>query len=111
MKAHTSTHPARSFPMNHRLACLPLFFVLLVPSVRCEAETLAPDAAPDKAQSRFTDLLEWSREHKRGLTLYVNGLEIHGVVREVLADAVVLSNQERRTIIIRREQIDAVAGQ
>lgn len=90
--------------MPRRLASALLLSALLAVPFPSEAQT-------DTAETRIQALLEWSAENKRGLSIYLDGETIHGVVKEVLADAVVLSNQERATIVIRRERIHAVAGQ
>jgi hypothetical protein len=65
---------------------------------------------PESFETRIQTLLEWARENGRGVSVHFDGQVLHGVVRDLLADAVVLSNQERGEIIVRREAITAVAG-
>lgn len=74
-----------------------------------EAQSMSNSA--DSADTRMQALLEWSMQNKRGISVHLQGDVIHGVVKELLADGVVLANQERATIIVRRERITAIAGQ
>jgi sRNA-binding regulator protein Hfq len=54
--------------------------------------------------------LEQSRATGKGLSLYVNGVAIPGVVVSVDNGFVVARSQSQGTIVIRLERIDAVAG-
>ncbi len=89
-----------------------LFAAMLGGTTLSEAKTPMSNTAPsDTADMRIQSLLEWSKENKRGISIYLNGETIHGVVREILSDALILSNQERDTIIVRKDRINAIAGQ
>lgn len=55
-------------------------------------------------------MLDKSKAGKTGLTFHLQGGTVGGVVREILADAVVVSNQEHARILIRLDRINAVAG-
>lgn len=85
-----------------------LFFALLflVP-ISVEAQSSMKSESFD---TRVQTLLEWAKENGRGVSVHFDGQVLHGVVRELLEDLVVLSNQERGEIIVRREAITAVAG-
>ena len=66
------------------------------------------------AQSAFAqsykELLERSEKEKKGLTFYVKGQTIAGVVVKMIAsDAVEVRNQTFSRIIIRLDSIDALA--
>lgn len=66
--------------------------------------------APEVASAAFDELFEQSRASKKGLTLYVDGQAIPGIVtRTIGTDAVELRNQEFPRLIVRRDQISAVA--
>ncbi len=54
--------------------------------------------------------LEESRATGKGLSLYVNGVAIPGVVVSVDNGFVVARSQSQGTIVVRLERIDAVAG-
>jgi hypothetical protein len=72
---------------------------------------LAVDAAPPKDfRAALKSQLEQSKESKNGLLFYIQGQTVPGVVKEVLDDAVIVSNRENGRIVIRLERIDAVAG-
>lgn len=65
------------------------------------------------AQSAFAqsykELLERSEKEKKGLTFYVKGQTISGVVVKIASDAVEVRNQTFSRIIIRLDSIDALA--
>ena len=65
------------------------------------------------AQSAFAqsykELLERSEKEKKGLTFYVKGQTISGVVVKIGSDAVEVRNQTFSRIIIRLDSIDALA--
>jgi hypothetical protein len=81
--------------------------VLFLAPVSIEARSAMNTESFD---TRVQTLLEWARENGRGISVHFDGQVLHGVVKELLADAVVLSNQERGEIIVRRAAITAVAG-
>lgn len=55
-------------------------------------------------------MLDKSKAGKTGLVFHLHGGTVAGVVREVLQDAVVVSNQEYARILIRFDSVNAVAG-
>lgn len=58
----------------------------------------------------YRELFERSLVEKRGLTFFVNGQTVPGLVTEILGDeAVVAYSQTYSRIIIRIDRIDAVA--
>lgn len=58
----------------------------------------------------YKDLIERSLTEKRGLTFFINGQTVSGIVTEVLgSDAVAAYNQTYSRIVIRLDQVDAVA--
>ncbi|HUP95256.1 MAG TPA: hypothetical protein VM164_10110 [Burkholderiales bacterium] len=58
----------------------------------------------------YQDLFAQSQKEKRGLMFYVKGQQIGGAVTRVLGnDAVEVRNQSYGRVIIRIDQIDAVA--
>ena len=58
----------------------------------------------------YKELIERSLKEKRGLTFFVNGQTVSGVVTEILGDgAVAAYNQTYSRIVIRLDSIDAVA--
>lgn len=58
----------------------------------------------------FKELIESSRKEKRGLTIFIKGQTIVGVVTEVVgAEAIVVRNQTFSKAVIRVEAIDAMA--
>lgn len=58
----------------------------------------------------FQELIEQSQKEKKGLTFFINGQTIAGiVVKTIGAEAVEVRNQTHSRIIIRLDQVDAVA--
>ena len=58
----------------------------------------------------FKELIESSRKEKRGLTIFIKGQTVVGVVTEVVgAEAIVVRNQAFSKVVIRVEAIDAMA--
>ncbi len=58
----------------------------------------------------YKELLERSLKEKRGLTFFVNGQTVSGIVTEILGEeAVAAYNQTYSRIVIRLDRIDAVA--
>jgi endonuclease YncB( thermonuclease family) len=68
-------------------------------------------AAPrDLVIQAYQELFAQSQKEKRGLMFYVKGQQIGGAVTRVIGnDAVEVRNQTHSRIIIRIDQIDAVA--
>jgi hypothetical protein len=59
----------------------------------------------------YQELFEYSQKEKRGLTFFVKGQTISGIVTKVIeGEAVEVRNQTHNRIIIRLDQIDAVAA-
>lgn len=67
---------------------------------------------PDKASMQaYKELLEMSLKEKKGLMFYVNGQAIGGAVTKIGDDGFVeVRNQQYDRILIRLEQIDALAA-
>ena len=76
--------------------------VLLVPALAQE-KPKAPAASP------FQELFDQSVKEKKGLTLYLDGQTVGGAVTKVGPETVELRNQEFSKIVVRIEEIDAVA--
>jgi len=57
----------------------------------------------------FEQLLESSKNDKKGVTLYVKGQTLSGVVVKLAADSVELRSREYSRIIVRLDSIDAAA--
>lgn len=59
----------------------------------------------------YRDLLLYSQRERRGLTFYVRGQALPGVVRHILEaeEAVEVYNQGHDRIVIRLEAVDALA--
>ena len=70
----------------------------------------AVDAPASNFDTAMKAMLEKSRDAKQGLVFYIDGQEIPGLVKEVLADAVVVANQTHGRIVIRLAEINAVAA-
>ena len=71
----------------------------------------AQSTAPrDIVVQAFQDLFTQSQKEKKGLMFYVKGQQIGGAVTRILGnDAVEVRNQSYGRIIIRIDQIDALA--
>lgn len=65
-------------------------------------------AQSSMAQS-YKELFERSEKEKKGLTFYVRGQTISGIVVKVGSDTIEVRNQTFSRIIIRLDSIDAVA--
>ena len=63
-----------------------------------------------KAADPFEEVLQSSLTDRKGVMIYTNGQPIPGRVTKLGPDTVELSSQEFRRIVVRRERIDAVAG-
>jgi hypothetical protein len=59
----------------------------------------------------FNDLIEWSQKEKRGLTIFIKGQTVAGIVVKVIGtEAIELRSQTYSRLIIRLDAIDAVAA-
>jgi hypothetical protein len=66
--------------------------------------------AQSQSGQAFRELLERSEKEKKGLTFFVRGQTISGIVVKIVgADAVEVRNQTFSRIIIKLENVDAVA--
>ena len=66
--------------------------------------------AQSQSGQAFRELLERSEKEKKGLTFFVRGQTISGIVVKIAgADAVEVRNQTFSRIIIKLESIDALA--
>ncbi len=91
-------------PTKSRAAAL--MFVLVV---GCGL-SLAAEARGSKTPDAYQELLKESLEKKFGLTFYLNGATVPGVVTRIGDDGYVeVRNQEHGRIIIRMDRVDAVA--
>jgi hypothetical protein len=74
----------------------------------------APDdarAAQAEAVQAFQELFAQSQKDKRGLTFYVKGQTIPGIVTKVIGnEAVEVRSQTHNRVLIRIDSIDAVGG-
>jgi hypothetical protein len=97
--------------MSFRTAVLALPIALMLAASFASA---GPEPTVEQLNPTFFDALQKSlvssKEQKKGLVFYVGGQTIAGVVKEITLDAVVVANQEFDRIVIRRDQIAAVAG-
>lgn len=82
-----------------------LLLVALAPSA---VFSQSPSA---KSPQAFQELFDYSQKEKKGLTFYVKGQTIAGVVTKMAGDdAIEVRNQTSNRIIIRLDRIDAVAA-
>ena len=82
-----------------------LLFVLLAPRL---AFSQSPSA---KSPQAFQELFDYSQKEKKGLTFFIQGQTIAGVVTKIIGDdAIEVRNQSSNRIIIRLDRIDAVAA-
>lgn len=58
----------------------------------------------------FDETLEISLKEKKGVMVYIDGQAIAGRVSKISSDSVELVSREYARIVIRRDRIDAVAG-
>ena len=64
-----------------------------------------------RAPQAFQELFDYSLKEKKGLTFFVQGQTIPGVVTKILSeDAIEVRNQTSSRIIIRLDRIDAVSA-
>lgn len=82
----------------------------LVIALLLSASFISSVAAQSKGTESFRELLDRSEKEKKGVTLYIRGQTISGVVVKVIgAEAVEIRNREFSRIIIRLDSIDGVA--
>jgi hypothetical protein len=62
-----------------------------------------------KENDAMKELLEASQNDKKGITLYMKGQSLGGVVMKISGDLVELRNREFSRIVVRIEAIDAAA--
>jgi endonuclease YncB( thermonuclease family) len=75
------------------------------------SESALSQTAPTKVESAFQELFDYSQKEKKGLTFFVQGQTIPGVVTKLVGDdAIEVRNQTSSRIIIRLDRIDAVAA-
>ncbi len=65
-------------------------------------------ASADTFEREMIKALKSSMEAKRSVYLHVGGETIAGAVKAIGPDAIIISNREHATIIVRRERIDAI---
>ena len=86
------------------LGAVALFLALPSGSVFSQA------VSPKTTQS-FQELFDYSQKEKKGLTFYVQGQTIPGVVTKMVGeDAIEVRNQTSNRIIILLDRIDAVGA-
>ncbi len=86
-----------------------LLAVTLICAVRLAGNTKA-SAQGGNAWLYFQELVQQSLKEKKGLTFFVKGQTIGGVVTKVVgADAVEVRNQTYSRIVIRLDEVDALA--
>jgi hypothetical protein len=69
----------------------------------------APPAEAQMAMQGFRELFELSQKERRGLTFFVQGQSIPGIVTKILGEeAVEVRNQTFGRLIIRIDRIDAL---
>lgn len=75
------------------------------------SDSVFSQTAPIKSTQAFQELFDYSLKEKKGLTFYVQGQTIPGVVTKMIGeDAVEVRNQTSNRIIIRLDRIDAVGA-
>ena len=67
-------------------------------------------ALAQAASDPFEEVLQASLSDRKGVMVYANGQAIPGRVTKLSSETVELSSQEFRRIVVRRDRIDAVAG-
>jgi hypothetical protein len=96
----------RQKPLLHQLAAAAICCACLISTVHAQGAASPREAVFQAYQELFT----LSQKEKRGLMFYVRGQQIGGAVTRVIGrDAVEVRNQTYGRIIIRIDEIDAVA--
>ena len=83
----------------------PLLFALSLSLAMTQAH--AADTTFDAASEA---LFVKSRDSKSGLSIHINGQVIGAYVVEIGKDVIIAANRENARIVLRRDRIDAVAG-
>ncbi|HYC43979.1 MAG TPA: hypothetical protein VED01_00715 [Burkholderiales bacterium] len=92
--------------LSLRRAALPL-----IAACTLSAAPGAGEAAQSDTTQAFQELFAQSQKDKRGLTFFVKGQSIPGIVTKVIGnEAVEVRSQTHNRVIIRIDSIDAVAG-
>lgn len=61
--------------------------------------------------SLFNELIEWSQTEKRGLTIFIKGQTVAGVVVKIIGgDAIEVRSQTYSRVVIRLDSVDAMAA-
>ena len=87
-----------------RLALLGFSLVLLLIGLLSLGNAQATSSA-----SGWNELFQLSQAEKKGLTFYIKGETVPGIVTKVGNDFVEVKNQTHSRILIRLESIDAIA--
>ncbi len=93
------------------LLVIVLVTLIITVTVFISQDTSAQNA-PQEANmlSHYQELLNLSQNENKGLTFYVNGQTIPGLVTKIVGDeAVEVRNQMHDRLIIRVDRIDAIA--
>lgn len=84
-----------------------LFPILLLTSLTMTAQAQDP-ASADTFEREALKALKAAHAAKKSVVVHIGGQTIAGAVKAIGPDAIVISNREHATIIIRRERIDAI---
>jgi endonuclease YncB( thermonuclease family) len=61
--------------------------------------------------SFYNELIEWSQAEKRGLTIFIKGQTVAGVVVKIIdGEAIEVRSQTYSRVVIRLDSIDAMAA-
>ena len=91
------------------MSCKPSLILMLALASQMAATSAHAEAAVESNfQSELKSILARGLESKRGIVFHLSGEEVPGVVKRILTDAVLVSNQEHSTILIRLDRIDAI---
>ena len=82
----------------------------ILPATLLIAALAATGAAHATPGDAFDQVLDISLKEKKGVVLYVKGQAIPGRVTKVDNENVELTSREFVRIVVRRDRIDAVAG-
>lgn len=91
-----------------RLPSLVFALALGTLAMTSNAQDTAAPAAADTFEREVLKSLKEAHGAKRSVTVHVGGTQISGLVKAIGPDVIVLANQSRSTIMVRRERIDAV---
>ena len=89
--------------------CLALLFAGSAAIAQNQQETNDSPGSMTMKQA-WSELFQLSQKDKKGLTFYVKGQTIPGIVTRIIGDeAVEVKNQTSARIVIRLESVDAIA--